>query len=96
MRRVEEEIDNRFGLIANRGNAGRSLGDAHVYLHHFEAVQENIERQSRHGCLSIRERRRPFPSLVLKASKIDEDFCFKDLALEGYTPYKSIGMKVAV
>lgn len=61
------------------------LGDAHVYSNHIDALKEQVERSPR-----------PFPKLHIKTRERIEDFCFDDLTLEGYTPHKSISMKMAV
>eukprot|EP00178_Gracilaria_changii_P002735 TRINITY_DN1400_c1_g3_i1.p1 TRINITY_DN1400_c1_g3~~TRINITY_DN1400_c1_g3_i1.p1 ORF type:complete len:482 (-),score=53.74 TRINITY_DN1400_c1_g3_i1:2538-3983(-) len=61
------------------------LGDAHVYLNHVEALQEQLKRTAR-----------PFPKLAIRHRDHIEDFSFDDLALEDYTPYKSLAMKMAV
>lgn len=61
------------------------LGDAHVYNNHIDALKEQIERAPR-----------LFPTLKIQAKEKIEDFCFEDLALEGYTPHKTIAMKMAI
>ncbi|PVV04268.1 hypothetical protein BB560_001237 [Smittium megazygosporum] len=62
------------------------MGDAHVYLNHIEALQEQRSRIPRQ-----------FPTLTIN-KKIEniEDFEFEDLQLSGYDPYTKIEMKMAV
>lgn len=62
------------------------LGDAHVYLNHIEALQEQIRREPR-----------PFPKLFIKRSvERIEDFTIEDFDLVGYEPYGKIAMTMAV
>ncbi|KAI0563263.1 bifunctional dihydrofolate reductase/thymidylate synthase [Gracilaria domingensis] len=61
------------------------LGDAHVYLNHVEPLREQLKRTAR-----------PFPTLAIRHRDQIEDFCFEDLTLENYTPYKTLPMKMAV
>ncbi|KAJ3228159.1 Thymidylate synthase [Clydaea vesicula] len=81
-----------------------TLGDAHVYSNHIEALKLQTQR-----------RPRKFPLLKIKAHNLDDndwkvkmnnsvdvmlnelqDFKFEDLNLEGYCPYGRIKMKMAV
>lgn len=67
-----------------------TLGDAHVYLDHIEALQEQIERTPR-----------TFPKLKIKEERKDEiktidDFRFEDFEISDYTPYPPIKMKMSV
>lgn len=68
------------------GDFIHTIGDAHVYLNHVDALQEQMKRSPR-----------PFPKLYLnkKTTEID-DFVFEDLRLEGYNPHQTIKMKMAV
>src|SRR2546421_543595 len=61
------------------------IGDAHIYLNHFEQVQEQLLRKYKKS-----------PTLKLN-SKIKSlfDFRFEDISLENYDPYPSIRAKVA-
>lgn len=62
------------------------IGDAHVYLNHVDALREQLERSPR-----------PFPKLFIDKETTDiEAISFEDLRVEGYTPHKSIKMKMAV
>ena len=64
-----------------------TIGDAHVYNNHIEALKTQLEREPR-----------PFPKLVInnnkKYEKI-EDFEEKDFKIECYSHYSSIKMKMA-
>ncbi|SCV03674.1 LAMI_0H10044g1_1 [Lachancea mirantina] len=63
-----------------------TLGDAHVYRDHIEALQEQIKREPR-----------AFPKLVIKrsVSSID-DFKFEDFELSDYNPHGRIQMTMSV
>ena len=64
-----------------------TVADAHLYKNHFEGVSEQTGRTPR-----------PYPKLVIKdrgQSQV-EDFEYSDFVLEGYTPYPSIKMEMAV
>ena len=63
-----------------------TLGDAHVYTNHCDALEEQLKREPR-----------PFPKLRInrKVTSID-DFKMDDLELEGYKPHPKIKMEVAV
>jgi thymidylate synthase len=62
------------------------LGDTHVYLNHVEPLKEQLLREPR-----------DFPKLFVNKQTDDiEDFCFEDLLLEGYQPYDTIKMEMAV
>uniref|UniRef100_A0A6B2LCI1 thymidylate synthase n=1 Tax=Arcella intermedia TaxID=1963864 RepID=A0A6B2LCI1_9EUKA len=63
-----------------------SIGDAHVYLNHVEALQSQLERVPR-----------PFPKLRVKATHKDiEKFQFSDFELEGYDPHPPLKMDMAL
>lgn len=63
-----------------------TLGDAHVYSNHVEALKVQLEREPRE-----------FPTLVIKNKGKDIDgFCFEDFELIGYQPHGKIAMKMAV
>ena len=68
------------------GDFVHSIGDAHVYSNHVEALHQQLEREPR-----------AFPTLRIarKVESID-DFTMEDFVLEGYTPHKKIAMKMAV
>jgi len=62
------------------------LGDAHVYLNHFEQAQEQLQREPK-----------KLPILKLNPGvKSIFDFRFEDIDLENYEPYPPIKAKVAV
>jgi len=77
------------------GDFIHTIGDAHVYLNHVDALKEQIQRIPR-----------PFPKLVIRCDpdqedgvtkkKSIDDFVFDDLEIIGYDPHKSIHMKMAV
>lgn len=61
------------------------IGDAHVYLNHVEALQEQLVREPR-----------PFPKLRIDPTVTDIDgFRNEHFALEGYDPCPAIKMKMA-
>ncbi|KAG1656512.1 Thymidylate synthase [Nymphon striatum] len=63
-----------------------TLGDAHVYLNHVDALTEQISRKPR-----------SFPTLKLNPDvKNIEDFVFEDFQLEGYNPHPKIKMELSV
>eukprot|EP01147_Barroeca_monosierra_P002288 gene2288-5282_t len=68
------------------GDFVHTIGDAHIYLNHIEALKEQITRNPR-----------PFPTLKINTdiSNIDE-FTFQDFQLESYNPHKKIAMSMAV
>eukprot|EP00041_Stephanoeca_diplocostata_P005867 m.69734 g.69734 ORF g.69734 m.69734 type:complete len:329 (+) comp16045_c0_seq5:191-1177(+) len=68
------------------GDFVHTLGDAHVYSNHVDALHVQLERTPR-----------PFPKLNIKRqiSSID-DFKYEDFELEGYKPHPKIAMKMAV
>ncbi|MFR9649047.1 MAG: thymidylate synthase [Rikenellaceae bacterium] len=71
-------IAQECGLKA--GDFVHTLGDAHLYLNHFEQVQEQLSRTPR-----------TLPRMVLNPEvKSIFDFEYKDFKLEGYEPYPAI------
>jgi dihydrofolate reductase/thymidylate synthase len=68
------------------GEFVHTIGDAHVYANHVEALQVQLQREPR-----------PFPTLTIKRTvdKID-DFVYEDFAVEGYEPHGNIKMQMAV
>lgn len=63
-----------------------TLGDAHVYLNHVEALKEQVKRVPK-----------SFPTLRIKRKITDiEDFRLEDFELGGYQPHTSIKMEMAV
>jgi thymidylate synthase len=68
------------------GDFIHTIGDAHVYLNHVEALQEQLTR-----------RPRPFPKLRINKGTTDIDsFHYDDFEVIGYKPHKTIKMKMAV
>lgn len=68
------------------GDFIHTIGDAHVYLNHVDALKEQLKRNPRE-----------FPKLKInpEKKKID-DFNFDDFEVVGYKPHKTIKMKMAV
>jgi thymidylate synthase len=70
----------------NPGEFVHSIGDAHVYLNHVEALKEQLRREPR-----------PFPKLYIETNKSDiTTFEFSDFRVVDYQPDASIKMKMAV
>lgn len=68
------------------GDFVHTIGDAHVYLNHVDALKEQLERSPR-----------AFPKLKINPEKKDIDtFEFSDFEVVGYKPHKTIKMKMAV
>ncbi|EGD77990.1 thymidylate synthase [Salpingoeca rosetta] len=68
------------------GDFVHTIGDAHVYSNHVDALKEQLTREPR-----------PFPTLNIKrdVTSID-DFKAEDFELVGYKPHGKIAMKMAV
>ncbi|ODV98176.1 hypothetical protein PACTADRAFT_661 [Pachysolen tannophilus NRRL Y-2460] len=65
------------------GDLIHTMGDAHVYLDHIEALQQQCNRIPR-----------KFPKLILKRNVTDiDDFKFEDFEIVDYNPYPTIKMK---
>lgn len=68
------------------GDFIHTIGDAHIYLNHVEALQSQMMRKPR-----------PFPKLLIKRAISNiEDFSLEDFNLIGYDPYPKIEMKMSV
>ncbi|CAD2218871.1 dihydrofolate reductase-thymidylate synthase [Angomonas deanei] len=68
------------------GELVHTLGDAHVYSNHVEALQEQLRRVPR-----------AFPVLVFKKEReFLEDYEYGDMEVIDYDPYPTISMKMAV
>tara|TARA_B110000285_G_C15084032_1_gene595149 strand:- start:596 stop:1288 length:693 start_codon:yes stop_codon:yes gene_type:complete len=68
------------------GEIVHSMGDAHIYNSHIEALKKQCERIPR-----------SFPTLSINSErKTIEDLQYSDFVLEGYSPYSSIKMEMAV
>lgn len=69
------------------GSLTHTMGDAHVYLDHVDALEGQLEREPR-----------DFPSLEIKRDKgcsID-GWKAEDLVVHDYKPHKSVAMKMSV
>ena len=63
-----------------------TIGDAHVYLNHVDALKEQLQRMPR-----------KFPTLKINPEKKDIDsFTYDDFEVVDYKPHKTIKMKMAV
>ncbi|XP_031557589.1 thymidylate synthase-like [Actinia tenebrosa] len=68
------------------GDFVHTLGDAHVYLNHFDALEEQLKREPR-----------PFPTFKIKREVKDiNDFKFEDFEIMDYKPHPKIKMEMAV
>ena len=68
------------------GDFVHSIGDAHVYANHVEALQVQLQRVPK-----------AFPSLHINPLVTDIDgFTLQDFTLPGYEPEGTIKMKMAV
>jgi dihydrofolate reductase/thymidylate synthase len=69
-----------------RGSFVHTIGDAHVYLNHVDALKEQLKRKPR-----------PFPTLSIDPKVDSVDTCtMDDLTITGYDPYPKINMQMAV
>ncbi|KAK7539679.1 bifunctional dihydrofolate reductase-thymidylate synthase [Phyllosticta citribraziliensis] len=69
------------------GSLTHTMGDAHVYLDHVDALKQQLEREPR-----------AFPELAIareKGGSID-GWEVSDFEVKGYEPHKSIAMKMSV
>ncbi|KAL1923031.1 uncharacterized protein VTP21DRAFT_9407 [Calcarisporiella thermophila] len=63
-----------------------TMGDAHVYVDHIEALKIQLEREPR-----------PFPHLhITREVKDIDDFRYEDFEIIGYKPHGKIEMKMSV
>lgn len=68
------------------GDFVHTIGDAHVYLNHVDALREQLARVPK-----------PFPRLVVNPAVKDIDgFSYSDFTIEGYNPDAAVKMKMAV
>ncbi|XP_023235552.1 thymidylate synthase-like [Centruroides sculpturatus] len=81
-------LTHMIAMVCNLkpGEFIHTLGDAHIYLNHIDALKQQIKREPK-----------PFPKLMIKRQvKSIEEFCFKDFELIGYKPYPKIKMEMSV
>ena len=75
--------------VYTAGEFVHTIGDAHVYLNHVDALREQLK------CTP-----RPFPTLTISeriaAGDPVEKVTFDDLKVDGYDPYPKIKMDMAV
>ncbi len=68
------------------GDFVHTIGDAHVYLNHVDALKEQLDRPPR-----------AFPKIKINPDKKNVDnFEYSDFEVIGYKPHKTIKMKMAV
>jgi thymidylate synthase len=68
------------------GDFVHTLGDAHLYVNHFEQAREQLSREPR-----------ALPKLVLNPDvRSLFDFTYDDVAISGYAPHAAIKAPVAV
>ena len=68
------------------GTFVHTIGDAHVYLNHVDALKEQLKRTPR-----------PFPTLTIDpAVDLIEACTFEHLKIDGYNPYPKVKMDMAV
>src|SRR5690554_4319540 len=73
-------------LMLQPGEFVHTIGDAHVYLNHVDALRQQLVRSPR-----------SFPTLGINPDKTDIDsFDFSDFTVSGYDPYPTIKMDMAV
>jgi dihydrofolate reductase / thymidylate synthase len=81
-------LTHMIAHVTNRkaGDFVHTIGDAHVYLNHVNALQEQITRKPL-----------PFPKIKINPQKTNiDDFAFEDFEVIGYHPHKTIKMEMAV
>ena len=68
------------------GDVVHSMGDAHIYRNHVDALLKQCERTPR-----------PFPTLTINPNATSiEELQYSDFTLHNYRPHASIKMEMAV
>jgi len=68
------------------GEFVHTMGDAHVYVNHIDALEKQLKRELR-----------PFPKLKISRNvKNIDDFTVDDFILEGYNPHGKIDMNMSL
>lgn len=63
-----------------------TMGDAHVYADHIDALKEQVKREPRQ-----------FPKLTIKRDVTNiDDFTMEDIVIEDYDPHGKLDMKMSV
>ncbi|KAH8146621.1 uncharacterized protein LAJ45_09304 [Morchella importuna] len=67
------------------GEFVHTMGDAHVYVDHVDALKVQVEREPR-----------PFPKLVVRERSGIDEYVFEDFEIVGYEPWPAIKMNMSV
>lgn len=67
------------------GDFVHTIGDAHIYKNHVEALKVQLQREPR-----------PFPKLKITPKSSIDDFRFEDFKIEDYNPHPTIPMEMSV
>jgi len=68
------------------GDFVHTIGDAHIYTNHVNALREQLKRDPR-----------PLPTLKINPEKVDIDsFTFDDFDLQNYNPHPMIKMELSI
>lgn len=80
---LTEMVAQQTGLVAKEFI--HTIGDAHIYLNHFDQVHEQMGRDSR-----------PAPTLELMEAESIFDYTLNDIKIVGYDPHPAIKAPIAV